>query len=111
MGAPSLIASEPTDSRSESVQALGEKSPLGLGVHELERPPVCRARLSGPIEAAQEVGAGRVEVDVGVELAEAIDRLKAHLEALGFSQRHSTVQLDHRGTGQRSELAVEDGDL
>ena len=49
-----------------------QEAALVLGVRELEGALVLAARLAGPAEPAQQVGARRVEVLVAVE-AEAVD--------------------------------------
>ena len=59
--------------RSETGQPLLQEAPLGVRVHELERAAVRRAGVIHATEPAQELGAGRVQVVVGVEL-QALDR-------------------------------------
>ena len=49
-------------------QAAGEEAAVGLGVSQLERALVGGAGLGAAAEPAQEVGPGRVEVRVGVQL-------------------------------------------
>ena len=88
-----------------------EEAPLGVGVRELERAVVGDPRLVAPIEAAQQLGAGRVQVVVAVELEPVDDR-----EAGARARRPRRPR--RRGSARRpasrcsaGELAVEGGDL
>lgn len=97
--------------RLEPGEATGKKSPLGLGMRKLKSTLVRGASLGRPGEAAQEIGAGSMEVVVGVQLIEAVDGREPCLRALRSRQRDGSVQLDDRGAGQAGELAVQGGDL
>ena len=63
--------------RRELGEAPLEEAPLGVRVHELERAAVGVARLVGAVEAAQQLGARRVEVVVAVELEPLDERERA----------------------------------
>lgn len=80
-------------------------------MHKLECALVRRASLRRPAEAEEEIGAGSMEIVVGVELSQSFDRLKACLQALRFRQRDGTVQLDDGRARQPGELTVQRGDL
>ena len=56
-----------------------EEAPLGVRVHELERALVGGAGLVGALEPAQQLGAGRVQVVVAVEL-EPLDERERRLD-------------------------------
>jgi hypothetical protein len=79
-------------------------------VHELERTVVGRSGVLDPVEPAQQLGAGRVEVVVAVEL-EGLDERERGLDVAGFGDRDCPVQLGDRRAGDAGELAVQGREL
>ena len=77
---------------------------------ELERAVVRRARVVGAIEAAQQLGPGRVQVVVALEL-EALGECEPGLEVARLGDRHGPVEVGHRRAGEPGELAVEGREL
>ena len=83
-----------------------EEAPLRVRVNELQRTNVGRARVLLTREPAQQLGAGCMQVVVGVEL-EAVSESQCALEVAGFRQRCGPVELDDRRASQTGEFAVE----
>src|SRR5205814_8088494 len=69
-----------------------EEAPLCFRVHERERAFVRRAGVVDPAQAAEQVGAGGVEVVVLVEL-EPVGDLERRLDLAGFREGRGAVQL------------------
>src|SRR5207247_7405933 len=86
-----------------------EEPPLGRGLDELERADVRGMCLFDPVEPAQQLGAGGVQVVVAVEL-DAFQEVERGLDLAGFGEGGGAVELDDRGPGESSELAVELGE-
>src|SRR4029453_7715774 len=71
-----------------------QEPPLGVRVNELERPVVGGAGLFDPIEPAQQLRAGRVEVVVALEL-EALDQVEGGFGVARLGHRSSLIELDN----------------
>jgi hypothetical protein len=99
-----------TGSGSELGEALLEEASLGVGVHELERAFVGGARLLEAVEAAQELGAGRVQVVVLVEF-EALDEREGAFGVSRLGHGGGFVQLHDGRAGAPCQLAVEGREL
>src|SRR5215207_8517101 len=100
----------PRRSPFELRQAALEEATLGLGVSELERSVVGGARVVWAIEAAEQLRSRRVQVEVAVEL-EAVHYCEGCLDIARLGDRGGSVELDHRGTGEAGELAIQGSDL
>lgn len=83
-----------------------EEVALRLARGESERSLVLRPRLLGASRPAQQLGPGRVQVLITVEL-ESIDDPQGRLRSLVMGYRHSQVELDDRGSHESCQLAVE----
>jgi hypothetical protein len=94
----------------ELVAPTCQKSPLPVGVHQLQREAVGGSGLLLAPEPAQELGPGGVEVVVALEL-ERLERREPGLDVACLGDRHRSVQLDHRRAGEGVQLAVQGGDL
>ena len=76
-------------------------------MHKLDGTLVGRASLHGPAEATEEIGAGRMEIVVGIKLSDPIYRPEPRLQVLRFGKRDGAVQRDDRGVRQPEELAIQ----
>ena len=70
-----------------------EEAALRLRGRELDCPPIGGARLAGASKAAEELGAGGVQVLVVVE-REAVDDPERRLRAVDLGDRDGAVELD-----------------
>src|SRR5262245_27593118 len=91
-GAPAATGS------AELGEAAFEEGSLRIRAHQLERALVRCPRLVVPAQAVQQLGAGRVEIVVRVEL-EAVDQRQRLLGLAGFRDGSRAVQLDDRRAG------------
>jgi hypothetical protein len=87
-----------------------QEAALGLGVRELERAFVLRARFVAAAEAAEQVGARGVEVLVVGEV-EPVDQGKPCFASVGLGYGDRAVQLHDGRACQPDELPVQGGDL
>src|SRR4030095_6331025 len=97
-------------SRSERVQALGQKAPLRFRSCELESATVCGRRFVDALEPSQEVGPRCVEEVVLVQ-RQVLQQSKATLRPVGHGNRDGAIELDDRGARLSCKLRVERGDL
>src|SRR3954452_19100071 len=105
---PQIVPCRPA---SAELRALAlEQPPLRVVVDECERAAVRRACLLRTAQAAEQLGAGGVQVAVVVE-AEAVDDLEARGRPRVLGDRDRAAQLADGRAGQAGELAVQRGDL
>jgi len=82
-------------------EAALQEAAVGVRGHELQRSLVRRLGVGFAAEAAQELGSGRVEVVVAVEL-EAVDEGERRLRVAGLGDRGGLIQLDDREPVRRA---------
>ena len=81
--------------RADFFDAPAQEAALGLGVRELEGALVLGPCLLCPTEAAEQVGTGRVEVLVAVEV-EPVDESKPRFPSLRLGHGNRAVELHDR---------------
>src|SRR5438067_12440685 len=109
-GAASSSAAGGAGVRIERAQPAFEKAPLGIVVSEFERAAVGSAGLVDAREPAQDLGAGRVQVAIVVEL-EPVEDGKRGLRVACLGGGRGAIELHHRRSGQPGQLPVEGRDL
>ena len=97
------------DRSSELCESPLEERALGGVRGQLERAPVRRGRLGGRVQAPEQVGPGRMEQVVAVELRRRAASSSGRPAAgtVGHRDRDRAVQLDHRARRRRRQRPVQ----
>lgn len=96
------------------IQALLQKAPLRLQLSQLQGVPIGVPRVVQTTEAAVEIGAGRVQQVIVVELSagqQIVDQPQASFGPFAHGHRHRAVQFDHRRGADAQQHVVEPDDL